>query len=151
MLPDIMPPGFMRPDNRQDFNIQLSKAAFDQIKLIKANDYTLDGMSFRLKIGGKGCDGFTYDTGFSAPHEDDIVLSFESLELLLDPFTAYYCKEGSLDFLLNPKTNEDGFVFINFNEEKYHGKFFKDESMAPPSEMGSPESTGAKESEEDQK
>ncbi|MCO4755071.1 MAG: hypothetical protein KC478_11360, partial [Bacteriovoracaceae bacterium] len=54
------------------------------------------------------------------------------VKIILDPFTAHYCKEGSLDFLLNPKSNEDGFVFINFNEEKYHGKFFKDESMAPP-------------------
>ncbi|MBC74444.1 MAG: hypothetical protein CME64_00355 [Halobacteriovoraceae bacterium] len=122
----------MTPTNRNDFNIQVSKAALEQIKLIKENDYTLNDEKFRLKIGGKGCDGFTYDTGFSTPLEDDVELEFGEVKVILDPFTAHYCKEGSLDFLLNPKTNEDGFVFINFNEEKYHGKFFKDESMAPP-------------------
>ena len=122
----------MIPDNRQDFNLQLSRAAYNQIRLIKENDHTLSGLEFRLKIGGKGCDGFTYETGFSEPFADDIVLEFEGLKVLLDPFTAHYCREGSLDFLLNPKTNEDGFVFVNFNEEQYHGKFFKDPSMAPP-------------------
>ena len=122
----------MTPTNRNDFNIQISRAALEQIKLIKENDYTLDKEKFRLKIGGKGCDGFTYETGFSTPLDDDLQLVFEDVIVILDPFTAHYCKEGSLDFLLNPKSNEDGFVFINFNEEKYHGKFFKDESMAPP-------------------
>ncbi|MEX0798485.1 MAG: hypothetical protein WEB87_01195 [Bacteriovoracaceae bacterium] len=125
----------MLPDNRKDFNIQISQAAFDQILLIKQNDFTLKGLDFRVKIGGKGCDGFTYETGFSAAVEGDVKLAFGELTLLLDSFTAYYCQEGSLDFLLNPKTNEDGFVFLNFNENKYHGKFFKDESMAPPESL----------------
>lgn len=122
----------MLPENRKDFNIEISQAALKQINLIRDNDYTLEGMEFRVKIGGKGCDGFTYDTGFSQPHTDDVELLYQGTKVLLDPFTAYYCKEGSLDFLLNPKTNEDGFVFVNFKEEDYHGKFFKDESMAPP-------------------
>ena len=122
----------MVPNNRNDFNIHVSKAALEQIKLIKENDYTLNDELFRIKIGGKGCDGFTYDTGFSTPLGDDITLEYPEVSIIMDPFTAYYCKEGSLDFLLNPKSNEDGFVFINYNEEKYHGKFFKDESMAPP-------------------
>lgn len=135
---------YMLPDNRQDFNIQVSQAAWDQIKLIQDNDFTLAANTFRIKIGGKGCDGFTYETGFSSPLHDDIVLSFQGLEIILDPFTAHYCKEGSLDFLLNPRSNEDGFVFINFNEQNYHGKFFKDESMAPPKELD-------KESEEKEK
>ena len=125
----------MLPDNRNDFDLRLSRAAYNQIKLIQENDFTLKGMKFRLKIGGKGCDGFTYETGFSHPQEGDVQLVFEGLEVLLDPFTAHYSKKGSLDFLLNPKNNEDGFVFVNDNEEKYHGKFFKDESLAPPENL----------------
>jgi len=122
----------MLPNNRKDFNIQLSQAALKQIKLVKENDFTLEGDDFRLIIGGKGCDGFTYEKGFFNRLEDDITLTYEGLDIIIDPFTAHYCKEGSLDFLLNPSSNEDGFVFVNFNEKNYHGKFFKDESMAPP-------------------
>ena len=123
----------MHPTNRKDCEIDLTNAAYQQIKLIRENDFTLDKQYFRLKIGGKGCDGFTYETGFSEKLDDDIVLIFNDLEILVDPFTFHYCKTGYLDFLLNPKNNEDGFVFINANEAQYHGKFFKDESMTPPS------------------
>lgn len=125
----------MLPRNTE-YKINLTQAAFNQILLIEQNDYTNDGLFFRLKIGGKGCDGFTYETGFSAKLDDDISLDFfsqdQSLTVIIDPFTAYYCKEGQLDFLLNPKNNQDGFVFINDNEQNYAGKFFKDESMVPP-------------------
>ena len=124
----------MLPSNC-DYKINLTQAAFNQISLIQQNDYTFSGLFFRLKIGGKGCDGFTYDTGFSEKLADDIVLDYSvnngQVTLIVDPFTAFYCKEGQLDFLLNPKNNEDGFVFINDNEHVYAGKFFKDESMVP--------------------
>lgn len=124
----------MMPSNDL-FQINLSDAALRQIKLIEENDFTLEGKTFRLKIGGKGCDGFTYEMGFDLKTSDDQVLSYSSnygeVSLLVDSFTAHYCKEGHLDFLFNPKTLEDGFVFINNNEDKYVGKFFKDESMLP--------------------
>lgn len=121
----------MHPTNRKDCEIDLSHAAYKQIKLMQDNDFTLNGLHFRLKIGGKGCDGFTYDTGFSQKHDDDIELKYEDIIVLIDPFTLHYCQNGYLDFLLNPKNNEDGFIFVNHNEDQYHGKFFKDESMTP--------------------
>lgn len=117
--------------NRQDCEIDVSNAALSQIKLIQENDYTVQGKVFRLKIGGKGCDGFTYELGFSDQLSDDIILDFETVSIIIDPFAFHYCKDGYIDFLLNPKTNEDGFVFVNKNEDKYHGKFFKDDSMTP--------------------
>lgn len=125
----------MTPLNNNDIKIDLTDSAFKQIKLIQENDFTLDGQYFRLKIGGKGCDGFTYDTGFSEKLDDDIVLLFEQkgeqLEILIDPFGAFYCKEGSLDFFFIPHENEDGFFFTNINEFKHHGKFFKDGDYVP--------------------
>lgn len=121
----------MQPDNRQDCDLDLSRAAYEQIKLIMENDYTMQDNFFRLKIGGKGCDGFTYELGFTEKDGEDLELKYEDLIILIDPFTFHYCKEGYIDFLLNPKTNEDGFIFVNKNEDKYHGKFFKDEEMVP--------------------
>ena len=127
----------MLPINEKKVKIDLTAAAFEQIKLILENDYTLEGLNFRLKIDGKGCDGFTYATGFSEKVEDDIELEFEhsgnSIKILLDSFALFYCKEGTLDFLLNVNESEDGFTFINNNEDKYHGKFFKDGGdLVPP-------------------
>lgn len=122
--------------NDKDFKVELTEAAFEQIKLIKANDFTLEEHSFRLKIGGKGCDGFTYDTGFSRPDADDKVLDFINkdgikLNLLIDKFTYFYSKEGLIDYILDPNINQDGFIFINKNENIYSGKFFKEETLVP--------------------
>jgi len=126
----------MTPLNNDEIQIDLTDSAFRQIKIIQENDYTLEGLKFRLKIGGKGCDGFTYDTGFSETLEDDIILKFnnkgEDLDILIDPFAAFYCKLGVLDFLFIPHENEDGFFFTNANEHKHHGKFFKDGDYVPP-------------------
>lgn len=125
----------MLPVN-SEIQINVTRAAANQIILMKEHDFTLEGMLFRIKIGGKGCDGFTYDTGFSAPLVDDITLNYQvdndcSFQILIDPFAAHYCKNAELDFLLNPKNNEDGFVFLNHNEHLYVGKFFKDQELVP--------------------
>lgn len=122
--------------NDKDFKVELTEAAFEQIQLIKVNDYTLDDHSFRLKIGGKGCDGFTYDTGFSEPDDEDKVLKFINkdgveLNLLIDKFTYFYSKEGLIDYVLDPNINQDGFIFNNKNENIYSGKFFKEETLVP--------------------
>lgn len=121
-----------------DITLFVSDSAVRQIQLMQENDYTLEGLQFRIKIGGKGCGGFTYDTGFSERHADDLVITksfplinFE-LNVLIDPFTAFYTQEATLDYLLDPQNNEEGFVLTNAADGEHKGKFFKDESKLPP-------------------
>ncbi len=121
-----------------DIKLFVTDSAIRQIKLMQDNDYTLEGLEFRIKIGGKGCGGFTYDTGFSEHHQDDLVIkqqipliNFE-LRILMDPFTAFYTQEATLDYLLDTANNEEGFVITNAQEGAHRGKFFKDESKLPP-------------------
>ena len=128
----------MLPINNENTKIDLSRAAFEQICLIRENDFTLEGKIFRLKIEGKGCEGFEYATGFSQKQDQDIELLYhqgdKSVRMLLDPFTAHYCQLGQLDYLFDI-TGQEGFVFQNENEHKYHGKFFTDDSMLPPEDL----------------
>lgn len=121
-----------------DIQLLITDSAVRQIQLMQENDYTLEGLQFRIKIGGKGCGGFTYDTGFSERHEDDLIITksypligFE-LTLLMDPFTAFYTQEATLDYLLDTTSNEEGFVVTNAQEREHKGKFYKDESKLPP-------------------
>lgn len=121
-----------------DLKLFVTDSAVRQIQLMQLNDYTLEGLSFRIKIGGKGCEGFTYDTGFSELHPDDLVIkqdypliNFE-LVVLIDPFTAYYTQESTLDYLLDTSNNEEGFIVNNAADGQHRGKFFKDESRLPP-------------------
>lgn len=121
-----------------DIKLFVTDSAVRQIQLMQENDYTLEGLSFRIKIGGKGCEGFTYDTGFSDLHQDDLVIiqnypiiNFE-LKILIDPFTAYYTQDSTLDYLLDTSNNDEGFVVTNAADGQHRGKFFKDESKLPP-------------------
>lgn len=121
-----------------DINLMVSDSAIRQIQLMQENDYTLEGLNFRIKIGGKGCGGFTYDTGFSEFHTDDLIIERDfptigfKLKILMDPFTAYYTQRASLDYLLDPQSNEEGFTVTNADESDHKGKFFKDEAKLPP-------------------
>jgi Fe-S cluster assembly iron-binding protein IscA len=121
-----------------DIELLITDSAVRQIQLMQENDYTLEGLSFRIKIGGKGCGGFTYDTGFSERHEDDLVITKKyplinaELTILMDPFTAFYTQAATLDYLLDTSSNEEGFVVNNAAEGQHKGKFYKDESKLPP-------------------
>jgi Fe-S cluster assembly iron-binding protein IscA len=121
-----------------DIKLFVTDSAVRQIQLMQDNDYTLEGLHFRIKIGGKGCGGFTYDTGFSEHHPDDLVIIQEyqlinyTLKVLIDPFTAYYTQEATLDYLLDTSNNEEGFVLNNAADGEHRGKFFKDETKLPP-------------------
>lgn len=121
-----------------DIQLLITDSAVRQIFLMQENDYTLEGLLFRIKIGGKGCGGFTYDTGFSERHPDDILITKKyplinaELTVLMDPFTAFYTQEATLDYLLDTGSNEEGFVIVNAQEGQHKGKFYKDESKLPP-------------------
>lgn len=121
-----------------DVKLFVTDSAVRQIQLMQDNDYTLEGLLFRIKIGGKGCGGFTYDTGFSEFHQDDLVIEQDftqigfHLKILIDPFTAFYTQEATLDYLLDTGSNEEGFVITNASEGSHKGKFFKDTSKLPP-------------------
>src|SRR5690606_24054850 len=117
-----------------DIKLFATDSAVHQIKLMIENDYTLEGFNFRIKIGGKGCGGFTYDTGFSELHEDDLVITLVyplinyELKVLMDPFTAFYTQELTLDYMLETNSHEEGFIVNNAEDGAHKGKFFKDES-----------------------
>ena len=121
-----------------DIKLFVTDSAIRQIQVMTENDYTLDGLSFRIKIGGKGCGGFTYETGFSEIHSDDLVIKQSypliqfDLTILMDPFTAYYTQELTLDYLLDTSNNDEGFIVKNAADGQHRGKFFKDESRLPP-------------------
>lgn len=119
-------------DTTEDLSIFITQAAIEQILLISENDFTYEGQVFRLQISGKGCSGFEYNIGFTPVYDKDIAIKYpQGFSLTVDPFTAFYCKKGTLDYNFNPYDSEDGFLFTNDNEHLYEGKFFKDGDLVP--------------------
>lgn len=114
--------------------------ALSQLQLMMENDFTLKGRFLRIVISGKGCDGFTYSVGFTDLADDDYEIEIGApsspMIILMDPFTAFYLQECSLDFVQNLDLETEGFVITNHAQEKYSGKFWKeDQSKVPPTSI----------------
>lgn len=116
--------------------ITLTERAMGQLILMLENDFTLSGKYFRIVISGKGCDGFTYSVGFTDRKEDDFLIRVtndEDLEVIIDPFAAFYLGETVVDYVQDFENNNEGFTVTNLDQKKYHGKFWrKDKTLVPP-------------------
>jgi iron-sulfur cluster assembly accessory protein len=76
----------------------------------------------RVWIADKNCDGFLYGVAFDDRLPDDVVLSFEGLTVLIDPGTARYIGESTVDFVDDERGR--GFVVLNPKASDFRGKFF---------------------------
>ncbi len=115
--------------------VTLTDMALSQLKLILENDFTLKGKYFRLLISGKGCEGFSYSVGFTDWNDDDMLIKVKSsnnelidLQIIMDPFTAFYLQKCSVDYIEDFANNNEGFIVENENQKKFSGKFWKQKS-----------------------
>ena len=71
--------------------------------VLKVAEYLLDeenkGKALRVFVEGGGCSGFQYGLAFDDPAEDDSVLEFGKIKVLVDPASAEYVKGASIDFI----------------------------------------------------
>ena len=115
--------------------VKWTPMALTQLELINEHDITLRGKYFRVLISGKGCDGFTYSTGFTDKKNDDLEIDIEDSRLecsvIMDPFAAFYLQDLTIDYLQTH--DSEGFVIKNHLQEKYSGKFWKsNKDLVPP-------------------
>lgn len=117
--------------------VHLTERALGELKLMMENDFTIAGKYFRVLISGKGCDGFTYSTGFTDLKEDDFEIHAdaggEEFVVLMDPFAAFYLQECTVDFVQDLERDLEGLLVMNHAQEKYAGKFWReDPDKVPP-------------------
>ncbi len=117
--------------------VTCSAIALRQLDLLVENDFTLSGKFLRVAISGKGCDGFTYSIGFTPKLVDDfeirLITPQNSMNLLMDPFVAFYLQDCFIDYLQDLESDNEGFTVKNNKAELYHGKFWKeDQEKIPP-------------------
>ena len=115
--------------------IRFTSAALAQLNLIIENDFTLAGKYLRVLISGKGCDGFTYSVGFTDLETDDFLVPIENeeLEVVIDPFTAFYLNETTVDYVQDFINNNEGFTVENSQQDNFKGKFWREnKELIPP-------------------
>ena len=91
--------------------INLTPSAVSAIdKFIKGNDAPVAG----LRISGGGCSGFQYNMRLEeTKSDDDMVVEYEGVTLLVDPFSAPLLTGVTVDFV--DSLNGSGFKFENPN------------------------------------
>jgi iron-sulfur cluster assembly accessory protein len=93
--------------------IKLTPHALSAVeKFIKGADAPVAGL--RIAISGGGCSGFQYGMSLEqAKNEDDTVLEFGAVTLLVDPLSAPLLEGVTVDFV--DSLNGSGFKFENPN------------------------------------
>lgn len=113
-----------------------SSKALEQINLIKQHDFTLENKYFRIAIKGKECDGFTYEAYFDEKNMDDFIVTIEgdvtSIQILFDPFSAFYLKNVQVDYQIDLEENTDGFLITNPEQDLHSGKFWVKKGASKP-------------------
>lgn len=130
----------MTQENFHSPNIFVTPRAILQWRLILENDFTLNKETYlRIQIDGKGCDGFTYATGFTEKEDNDLLIPIDdkatgkTFHLLMDPFAVFYLQEATLDYIQDFTQNLEGFIVVNHHQDQFHGKFWTDDpSKIPP-------------------
>jgi iron-sulfur cluster insertion protein len=114
----------------------VTKAAFAQLSLMKKLDFTLENKALRVAIKGKECDGFTYEIFFDEKKEDDLTCTVthedEKIEILFDPFSAFYLQNVTINYLFDPINDLDGFEVLNPDQNKQKGKFWVQKNAKKP-------------------
>ncbi|MFZ8934507.1 MAG: HesB/IscA family protein [Bacteriovoracaceae bacterium] len=106
--------------------VKITPTALDQLRLILTNDFTLKDKSLRISITGKECDGFVYAIGFDEQRAGDKLYKAADIDIIIDPFANFYLKNFIIDFQTNYEQDQEGFVVENLDQEKFHGKFWRD-------------------------
>ena len=91
--------------------VELSASAIRQIKKIQEDDSVPAGHYLRVGVKGGGCSGMSYTLGFDEKKETDIILNFDSVEVLVDKRHLLYLGGTVVDF--KEGLDNRGFTFEN--------------------------------------
>ncbi len=93
--------------------IELTPNALSAVeKFVKGSDVPVAGL--RIAVAGGGCSGFQYGmTLEQSKNEDDVVVEYGAVTLLVDPLSAPLLEGVTVDFI--DSLNGSGFKFENPN------------------------------------
>ena len=98
--------------NSEDL-IELTEKAIHHIGEILKQENQPKNVGIRFGVIGGGCSGLSYKIEFSEEKENDNILTFGDIKVLIDPKSSIYLKGITIDF--SDGLNGKGFVFKNPN------------------------------------
>ena len=104
-------------------DITLSDKALEMACHLEHSESDYRGKDLRVYLDGKGCDGFYYGVTFDQRSDDDVVISHEGLDVIVDPESLQFLQGSSIDWVDDDRGK--GFLVDNPRHRKFRGKFYK--------------------------
>jgi len=80
-------------------SLKLTDKAIQKVITFSTGNKEAEGKHLRIYVQGGGCSGFEYGFTFDDLREDDQVLEFGSIKVLLDPISLPYLDGSTVDYL----------------------------------------------------
>ncbi|OGR80462.1 MAG: hypothetical protein A3I11_09055 [Elusimicrobia bacterium RIFCSPLOWO2_02_FULL_39_32] len=109
----------LQQEDQKETIITLTPNTVSKVKEIASQDPQNEGKSFRIFLEAGGCSGYQYGFTFDTKKEGDQELSFEGLNVLLDPQSALALKGSVIDY--KEDFGGEGFSIQNPNVKKSCG------------------------------
>lgn len=93
--------------------VVVTERAAREIRTIFDRERPTGSVGLRLGVVGGGCSGLSYKMEFSERRANDRIIDLDGFDVLLDPKSAIYLKDVTLDF--DDGLMGKGFVFRNPN------------------------------------
>ena len=74
-------------------------AAVAKVKYFSGTMPDSEGKPLRIFVQGGGCSGFQYGFTFDAKKDDDTLVATGGIEVVIDPQSATYLKDATVDFV----------------------------------------------------
>jgi iron-sulfur cluster insertion protein len=79
--------------------LALTDAAVEKVKYFAKTMPDSEGKPLRIFVQGGGCSGFQYGFQFDEKHEDDNVLEMSGISVVVDPQSATYLRDSTVDYV----------------------------------------------------
>ena len=79
--------------------LSMTDAAVEKVKQFAKTTPDSEGKPLRIFVHGGGCSGFQYGFQFDEKHEGDNVLEFDGIEVVVDPQSATYLHDSTVDYV----------------------------------------------------
>lgn len=100
-------------------SIQFTDRAVAKVRSFQEGSAENAGKAFRVYVEGGGCSGFQYGFSFDEATEDDQVMEYGTVKVVVDPFSAPYIQSSTIDYV--ESLMNSGFVVTNPNSKSTCG------------------------------
>ena len=78
--------------------VTLSAAAAEQVRSILANEESKT-LALRVYVAGGGCSGLQYGMALYDPMEDDVLVNYDGIRVVVDPESLRFIEGAEIDYV----------------------------------------------------